>query len=443
MTLFLKLGGWLVRILAAVILLVMLTNCTMLGLNYASLDVDNKPDARPQIEATTLAEWESGRNALIETFEDIVYGPWPDGQAVALVSRAMIDEGFAGGRGTLEELLIEVGSGDGARRFHVALALPDSDTPMPLIISQTFSSNCGAFPGAKLTAPGGGDCADYETVPGFVEAIFGEFIALVPIDQYFDRGYGYATWQAGEFIPDRPGDAQTAMNAMVGDGVTAPTGTLAGWGYGFSAIIDALESDPSIDTDAIAVMGHSRHAKSAMVAAVYDRRIAAVVSHQSGFGGAASSRSDTGETVERMVEGARALGVLRMEGYPHWFAPEFADYASHTEDLPINQHQFIALVAPTPMLLGNGRRDVWSDPNSTYRMAEAADPVYELYGTDGLDQDGMQDFNAEATLSYFLRPGGHSITQRDIDAFLDFLDAAMPQRNQVPDAPNGDSLTSQ
>jgi len=335
--------SWTLRLVAAVILLVMLTNCTMLGLNYASLDVDNKPDARPQIEAATLAKWEDGRSALIETFEDLVYGPWPEGQAVSLVSRTMIDEAFADGRGTLEELLIEVGTGDGARRFHVALALPGSDRPVPLIISQTFSSNCGAFPGAKLTAPGGGDCADYDTMPGFVEAIFGEFIALVPIEQYFDRGYAYATWQAGEFIPDTQGEAQAVMDAMAGDGVAAPTGTLAGWGYGFSAIIDALEGDPAINADAVAVMGHSRHAKSAMVAAVYDRRIAAVVSHQSGFGGAASSRSETGETVERMVEGARALGVLSMDGYPHWFAPAFADYASHTEDLPVDQHQFIAL----------------------------------------------------------------------------------------------------
>ncbi|RIJ23900.1 hypothetical protein D1224_06520 [Henriciella barbarensis] len=435
--------SWTLRLVVGAVLLVLMTNCTMLGLNYASLEVDSKPDARPEITATALSEWEDGRNALIETFETFVYGPWPEGQAVRLVSRTMIDDGFAGGRGSLEELVIEVGSDDGARRFHVALALPESETPVPLIISQTFSSNCGAFPGATLTAPGGGDCADHETVPGFVEAIFGEFIALVPIEQYFDRGYGYATWQAGEFIPDRQGEAQAVMDAMAGDGVAAPTGTLAGWGYGFSAIIDALEGDPAINADAVAVMGHSRHAKSAMVAAVYDRRISAVVSHQSGFGGAASSRSETGETVERMVDGARALGVLSMEGYPHWFAPAFADYASHTEDLPVDQHQFIALVAPTPMLLGNGRRDVWSDPNSTYRMAEAADPVYELYGTQGLDQDGMRDYNPEAALSYYLRPGGHAITQRDISTFLDMLDAAMPQGNRVPDTANGDSLTSQ
>ncbi|WP_018148598.1 alpha/beta hydrolase family protein [Henriciella marina] len=423
---------WLVRIVVALVGLTLLTNCTMLGLNYASLEVDNKPDARPEITAATLAEWEAGRDGLIETFEEVVYGPWPEGQAVELVSRRMVDEELAGGRGTLEELVLRVGSGGGARSFHVALALPDAARPVPLIISQTFSSNCGAFPGAPLTAPDGSDCADYEGIPGFVETIFGEFIALVPIDQYFDHGYGYATWQAGELIPDRQGEAQAIMNAMAGEGVTAPTSALSGWGYGFSAIIDAIETDEAINRDQIAVMGHSRHAKSAMVAAIYDRRIAAVVSHQSGFGGAASSRSDTGETVERMIEGVRPFGVLNMEGYPHWFAPAFSDYAERTEDLPVDQHQFIALVAPTPMLLGNGRRDVWSDPNSTYRMAEAADRVYELYGTDGLDQAGMQDFNPAASLSYFLRPGGHSITQRDVDAFLAFLDAAMPQGDDVP-----------
>lgn len=423
---------WLVQIVVALVGLTLLTNCTMLGLNYASLEVDNKPDARPEITAATLAEWEAGREALVETFEEVVYGPWPKGQAVELVSRRMVDAELAGGRGTLEELVLRVGSGEGERSFHVALALPDAARPVPLIISQTFSSNCGAFPGAPLTAPDGSDCADYEGIPGFVETIFGEFIALVPIEQYFDHGYGYATWQAGELIPDRQGEAQAIMNAMAGEGVTAPTGALSGWGYGFSAVIDAIETDDAINRDQIVVMGHSRHAKSAMVAAIYDRRIAAVVSHQSGFGGAASSRSDTGETVERMIEGVRPFGVLDMEGYPHWFAPAFSDYAERTEDLPVDQHQFIALVAPTPMLLGNGRRDVWSDPNSTYRMAEAADRVYELYGTDGLDQAGMQDFNPAARLSYFLRPGGHSITQRDVDAFLAFLDAAMPQGDDVP-----------
>lgn len=443
MALLLKLMGWFVRILCGLVLLTMLTNCTMLGLNYASLETANKPDARPAITAGSLDEWQAGRDALIQVFDDAVYGPWPEGQAVELVSRKMVDDRLDGGRGTLEELVIRVGSGEGARSFHLALAMPRSSGPVPLIISQTFSSNCGAFPGAALTAPDGSDCRDAEGVPGFVTGIFGKFIALVPISQYFDHGYAYASWQAGEFIPDRSAEGQRIMDAMAGEGVTAPTGALAGWGYGFSAVIDVLADTPQIDANRIALLGHSRHAKSAMLTAVHDRRVAAVVSHQSGFGGAASSRSQTGETVERMVDGASLLGFLSMPGYPHWFDAAFATYADNTDALPVDQHQFIALIAPIPLFLGNGRRDVWSDPNSTYRMAEAADPVYELYGTAGLDQEGMQDFNPAAPLSYFLRPGGHSITQRDIDAFIAFLDAAMPQENRVPASANSASVTTQ
>ncbi|MGB3627439.1 MAG: alpha/beta hydrolase [Henriciella sp.] len=434
--------GWLGRLIILAVLVVGMSSCTMLGLNYASLEVDNKPDARPAIKASSLSQWEARRPALMKTFEDVVYGPWPEGLDVDLVDRRMVNPELAGGKGRLEELTIRVGSGEGARDFKVALATPNTGGPAPLIVSQTFGSNCGAFPGEALTTGEGESCAEAAKMPGFVTRIFGEFIILVPIEQYFDRGYAYATWKAGDMIPDRDGEAQAVMAKMAGEDSVAPTGTVAGWGYGFSAIIDVLEDDADLDMNAIAVLGHSRHGKSAMVAGVYDRRIGAVISHQSGFGGAASSRSRTGETVKRMVNGARAL-VFSLEGYPHWFAPAYADYASHVEDLPVDQHQYIALLAPTPIFLGNGRRDVWSDPNSTYRMAEGADPVYELYGSEGLAQDGMQDFRPATDLSYYIRPGGHSITQQDITAFMDFADAALgvPPREDVPEASNAASVS--
>ncbi|MEQ9316383.1 MAG: hypothetical protein RLN72_11075 [Henriciella sp.] len=438
----LSVGGWLVRLVILVILVVGMSSCTMLGLNYASLEVDNKPDATPAITASSLADWDAQRPALIETFEEVVYGPWPEGLAVELVDRRLVNPELAGGKGRLEELTVRVGSGEGARDFKVALAIPNTGTPAPLIISQTYGSNCGAFPGEDLQTANGGSCFDAPAMPGFVTRIFGEFIILVPIEQFFDRGYAYASWRAGDMIPDADGAAQAVMAGLTSNGSPPPTGTVAGWGYGFSAIIDVLAGDANLDMERIAVLGHSRHGKSAMVAGVYDRRIKAVIAHQSGFGGAASSRSRTGETVERMVNGARAL-IFGLEGYPHWFAPKYSEYASHVEDLPVDQHQYIALLAPTPLFLGNGRRDVWSDPNSTYRMAAAADRVYELHGSEGLSQDGMQDFQPSTDLSYYIRPGGHSITQRDITAFMDFADAALApdKRELVPEAANAASVS--
>ena len=84
----------------------------------------------------------------------------------------------------------------------------------------------------------------------------------------------------------------------------------------------------------------------------------------------------------------------------------------------------LALSAPKPIFLGNGRRDVWSDPNSSFVLAQGADPVYEATGSDGLpDGAGLRDFDPAADISYWLRVGGHSVVSEDIDAFTRFMNA--------------------
>lgn len=408
-------------LLAGLVGLLVLTNCTMLGLNYASLETANKPAASPEITSTSRAEWLSGRDALKKQFEDIVYGPWPAGAPVELISRQTVIEDYLGGRGMLEELRIKIGSGDDAPVFVLGLATPNSQNA-PLIISQTFSSTCAVFMEEVFPRSDGAPCGKV-SVPGIATGIFGEFIATAPIDQYLDAGYAYASFEAGELVPDRASTAAAAMEKMDGGGAL-PTSAIMAWAYGFSAVIDVLASDVKIDASKIAVLGHSRHGKAALVAGAFDPRIAAVLSHQSGYGGAASSRDTTGEGIDKMINGARVLPLVpKLPGYPHWFAPEFSQYADKLDELPIDQHQLIALNAPTPVFLGNGRRDVWSAPNSTYRMAEAADRVYEFYGLEGLNQQGMQSFNPAADISYFMRRGGHGVHQSDIDAFIAFLDA--------------------
>lgn len=399
--------------------LLMLTNCTMLGLNYASLETTNKPDAYPPITAASKADWEAGKGVLKQSFEDVVYGPWPSGLPVALVSRRTVDENYFDGLGKLEELTLRLGAGEG-RLFRLGLATPNTPNA-PLIISQTFGSTCMTFMVPKLTGRNGQPCGEVD-VPRIAVWIFGEHNMTAPVDQYLKAGYAFASFYAGEIVPDNAGAAPLALSQLRGGEANA-TSALSAWAYGYSAVIDVLEGDPAIDRARIAAMGHSRHGKAALLAGAYEPRISAVVAHQSGYGGAASSRATVGEGVGRMLEGPRVLGFLKIPGYPHWFAPEFQDYTDRIEDIPVDQHQLLALNAPTPVFLGNGRRDVWSDPNSTFRMAEAADRVYELYGKRGLDQADMQSYNPEADLAFFMRRGGHGTHQSDIDAFIAFLDA--------------------
>ena len=110
--------------------------------------------------------------------------------------------------------------------------------------------------------------------------------------------------------------------------------------------------------------------------------------------------------------------------YPHWVRPGLGEELENGLDLTLDQHFLLALSAPKPIFLGNGRRDVWSDPNSSFVLAQGADPVYEATGSDGLpDGAGLRDFDPAADISYWLRVGGHSVVSEDIDAFTRFMNA--------------------
>mgnify|MGYP003625470408 CR=1 FL=1 len=394
-----------------------MSNCTMLGLNYASLETDNKPLPEPPLKATSFAENSAPRAALKRAFEDTLYGPWPEGMPVSHGAWRVVDADYLAGRGTLEEIEITVGSGPGARSFHLVTAFPKAAQAGPLVISQTFSGNCDVFPGSLVTASDGGVCDGPEMtgIVGFLATrIFGTYIAQAPVSRYFDAGLAYASFYASELVPDRNGEAQSVMAGM--GGPVNPTSALMAWAYGFSAALEVLEADPRIDANRTALMGHSRHGKSALIAGVWDRRVDALIAHQSGFAGASLSRSETGEGLVRMAK-----------SYPHWLAPTVRLYLDDLSSLPVEQHELLALLGPTPVLLGNGRRDVWSDPNSSYRAAQAASEVYEMAGAKGLTDTGMRSFDPDAGLAFWMRPGGHSVVSEDIDAFTAFLAAHLGQ----------------
>jgi len=186
---------------------------------------------------------------------------------------------------------------------------------------------------------------------------------------------------------------------------SARWGAIGAWAWQFSVLSNYLDSTKSF-SHTIAY-GHSRYGKSALLAAAYDSSIDSAISHQSGTGGASLSKNKPGETVASIKS-----------QYPHWFTPSYSE-----DNAALDQHFLLALIAPRPFLLGNAKRDVWSDPEGGFRAGLGATPIYNLYGSEGLNQKKLTEFNPEADISYWIRPGTHGVVKEDWPAFLEFLEA--------------------
>ncbi|MEM6625270.1 MAG: alpha/beta hydrolase [Pseudomonadota bacterium] len=408
-----------------------LAGCTQLQMTTASQKLDGDPQAVPPVlgafeddaPVETLEDWTTRRAPLIKSaLARELYGPMPEGLTARVVERRVVDDAYAGGAGVLEEVTIALADGPDAPAFNMALALPNSaleGRPAPIIISQNFCGNQGAMASMDLSAPlpsaHSEGCAGNAFMGATARLIFGAHIMGGPMEDILGRGYGMAAVFPSELIPDDSEAAPAALAKFAGlvTPGTEPEGALAVWAKAFSWSIDVLGDDPRIDPKRTAIWGHSRHGKSALLAAAHDTRIGATISHQSGTGGATLTRSLNGESVKQITD-----------NYPHWFSPTYAEYADREADIPVEQHQLIALIAPRFVLIGNGWRDVWSDPNGAFRAMRGADPVWELFGREGLDQTGMKDASTSGELFFHIRTGGHGVRKVDWRDFLDFLDRA-------------------
>ncbi len=403
---------------------ILAAGCVAATIAWTDLSPDG-PKAAPALVAESVTEWEAaGAPAARLALQSSVYGMMPARSASRIIDQRVLNDAAFNGKGRLEEYRIgasaafggvevETKSQDGADGFIMDVVLPiGAQGPVPVIVMQTFCPRWSTMPDPAVDgAPevfrkSGGISLEYY--------IFGRHICTPPVEAILDAGYAIATIFPSEFVPDRREEGLAELNRLSaghGDDGTR-WGAIAAWGWAFSRMVDVLEEDGRFDRNAMIAWGHSRYAKSALVAAAFDPRIDGVIAHQSGTGGASLNRDKKGESIRRITE-----------SYPHWFAPAYRAIGADDAPADFDQHMLLALIAPRPILLGNARRDVWSDPNGAFRAGLGADPIYELYGVRGLDQARLKPYDPSADIAFWIRPGTHGVVKEDWPAFLRFLDA--------------------
>jgi hypothetical protein len=207
-------------------------------------------------------------------------------------------------------------------------------------------------------------------------------------------------------------------------------GALRAWAWGASRAMDYLESDSAVDATHVGLAGHSRFGKTALVAMAYDPRFAIAYSSSSGEGGAKLYRHVFGEQMSNVTGPALY----------HWFDGNFLRYGGPLTagDLPVDNHELIALCAPRPVFIGGGAStgdgyadphgDAWADSRGMFLAEVDAGPVYRLLGAKDL---GTTDFPPIETallsgdLAFRQHPYGHTPAP-NWPAFLDFAGKYFP-----------------
>jgi hypothetical protein len=201
-------------------------------------------------------------------------------------------------------------------------------------------------------------------------------------EQVLAKGWAYASYLPYSVQADNGEGLTKGIIGLANKGQPRALddwGALRAWAWGVSRAIDYFETDPAVDAKRVAIEGHSRFGKAALVAMAYDPRVAIGFISSSGEGGAKLHRRDWGEIVENIAG----------SGEYHWMAGNFIKYAGplNWNDLPVDSHELIALCAPRPVFISAGTKDAgdgWVDAKGSFLAALGAGPVYELLGKKGL-----------------------------------------------------------
>ena len=329
-------------------------------------DFDSMPSVPelPEPHLTTREAWLRERQHIRGLFEQWFYGkmPPPPDNLRAVVTGTH-DEGGV----TVRDVRLEFGPGHRAT-LRLQLMIPPGQGPFPVFLTN-----------------------HPRTWPWVATAV--------------RRGYIGCIYFAGDPIFGNSDDSDKFIDIYPEYDFSC----LARWAWAAMRAVDYLYTIPEVDKAKIAISGHSRNGKQALLAAAFDERISAVIPSSGNTGEGNPWRYTSDMFVNESIE--QITGA-----FPHWFHPRLRFFAGHEDKLPVDQNLLMALVAPRGLFMYSAFAESEGGP---FGFEQAYRSVLKVY----------RYFHAEDKLWLQLRDGEHPTTAEDIELFIDFLDSVFGRKH--------------
>ena len=377
---------------------------------------------------TTPEDWFAKRRPeLLELFGREMYGVMPGVDRSRLAFETLRTDPVAfDGKATFKEVRVYFDAPNPAPKLDLLICIPNrAEKPVPAFLVLNFQGNHTTCGDPWISISDNTEAEHTRGVNGRERRGYKK--DRYPFETLVDRGYALATGFYEDIDPDFDDGRQNGVHPLFAPferdvPEESRAASITAWAWGLSRALDCLETIPEIDASRVAVVGHSRLGKTALWAGANDPRFAAVISNDSGCGGAALTRRNFGETIESINQ-----------TFPHWFCPKYKTYVGRTDELPFDQHELIALIAPRPVYVASASKDLWADPTGEFLAAYNADPVYRLLGTEGIGGASAEppevDTPVGAVIHYHRRTGKHDLTEYDWAQYLDFADRYLPKKD--------------
>ena len=385
----------------------------------------------------TKADWtDKRRGEILQLFKEHVYGAMPAAPAQNARSqfvvvkevtiKAKIDP-RGGGDDTVTVRMKEVKIFLGANKLgqeksgpvvNLLLFLPArsavASTSYPIFLAYNFNGNHTVHESPEITKSDTWSRDGKKLTPD--DKTRGGASSRWPIGMIVEQGYAVGTMYYGDVDPDFDDGFKNGVHSLFPKLQDRPDNwtSIGGWAWAAQRVMDYFENDSDIDQKRVALLGHSRLGKTALWAGATDERFALVISNNSGCGGAALARRQFGETVSRINQ-----------KFPHWFCAKHKDYGGNENEMPVDQHMLIALMAPRPVYIASAKEDRWADPHGEFLSAFHAEAAWNLFDEKGL---GLTEPKMPAIerpighrVGYHIRNGKHGVTDYDWKAFLNFF----------------------